>query len=67
MHEQDIFYANRKRRPPSVQLFEFAMNKVRRIAVLEARSDSPVSPDGVSILYEVRERETDLMLVENFR
>jgi Tol biopolymer transport system component/DNA-binding winged helix-turn-helix (wHTH) protein len=56
--------------PPSVQFMNFANGRVVTIAKLmhEPAWGLSVSPDGLWLLYsEFEERQSDLMLVENFR
>jgi len=66
-----IYFINPEGR--ATQFFNFATRQVTRVAALEkaAHTTLPglaVSPDGCSILFtQMDQRESDIMLVENFR
>jgi Tol biopolymer transport system component len=55
---------------PAIEFFDFATSQVRSIATLEKPTvfGLAVSPDGRWILYtQIDRRDSDIMLVENFR
>jgi Tol biopolymer transport system component len=55
---------------PAIEFFDFATSQVRSIAILEKPTvfGLVVSPDGRWILYtQIDRRDSDIMLVENFR
>ncbi|MHC4539584.1 MAG: serine/threonine protein kinase [Planctomycetota bacterium] len=55
---------------PAIEFFDFATSRVRSIATLEKQTifGLAVSPDGRWILYtQIDRRDSDIMLVENFR
>jgi hypothetical protein len=55
---------------PAIEFFDFATSQVWSIATLEKPSvfGLAVSPDGRGILYtQIDRRDSDIMLVENFR
>jgi Tol biopolymer transport system component len=55
---------------PAIEFFDFATSQVRPIATLEKPTivGLAVSPDGRWILYtQIDRRDSDIMLVENFR
>jgi hypothetical protein len=67
--EDGICYMDQDALSPTIDFFHFDTGKVSRIAVLEDRQYGlgfSVSPDRRWILYRMSERNTDIMLVENF-
>ena len=72
--DNGIYFANLKATPyPTIDFFDFATGRTRRVAVIEKELQlvSPsiaVSPDGRWILHAKVDRfESDIMLMENFR
>ena len=69
-----IYFVNTKSRPrPTIEFFNFATGQTTRIAAIENELELvlpslAISPDGRKILYvQVDRRESDIMLMENFR
>ena len=69
-----FYFLNSKASPrPAIEFFNFATGRTTQIASVEKDFDSrvpslAVSPDGRWILYvQIDQRESDIMLVENFR
>ncbi|HSE33174.1 MAG TPA: LpqB family beta-propeller domain-containing protein [Pyrinomonadaceae bacterium] len=69
-----IYFVNTKARPrPTIEFFNFATGQTTRITAIEKELELvfpslSISPDGRKILYvQVDRRESDIMLMENFR
>jgi len=69
-----IYFVNTKARPlPTIEFFNFATGRTTQIAAIEKDLELvipslAISPDGRKILYvQVDRRESDIMLMENFR
>jgi eukaryotic-like serine/threonine-protein kinase len=69
-----IYFVNTKARPlPTIEFFNFATGRTTQSAAIEKDLDLvipalAISPDGRKILYvQVDHRESDIMLMENFR
>jgi len=67
--ETGICYLNLQSDTPTVEFLKFDSGEVRRVAEVEGASmwGFGVSPDGRWVVYQRQERESDIMLVENFR
>ncbi|MCW8984794.1 MAG: protein kinase, partial [Thermoanaerobaculales bacterium] len=67
--ESGICYLNLQSDIPTVEFLDFASGEVRQVAEVQGASmwGFAVSPDGRWVLYQRQERESDIMLVENFR
>ena len=69
-----IYFVNTKAKPrPTIEFFNFATGQTTQIAAIEKELELvlpslAISPDGRKILYvQVDRRESDIMLMENFR
>jgi len=64
-----ICYLNLQSDTPTVEFLEVPSGEVRQVAEVEGAVmwGFGVSPDGRWIVYQRQERESDIMLVENFR
>jgi len=69
-----IYFVNTKARPlPTIEFFNFATGRTTQIAAIEKDLELvipslAISPDGRKVLYvQVDRRESDIMLMENFR
>ena len=64
-----ICYLNLHLDIPVVEFLDFASGEVRQVAEVEGASmwGFGASPDGQWVIYQRQERESDIMLVENFR
>jgi len=67
--EDGICYLNFEPEPPTIEFLDFASGEARQVAEVEGASifGFAVSPDGRWVVYHRQERESDIMLVENFR
>jgi Tol biopolymer transport system component len=67
--DEGICYLNRESDPPTVEFLEFSSGELRRVAEVEGAGmfGFGASPDGQWVLYQRREYESDIILVENFR
>jgi Tol biopolymer transport system component len=67
--DDGICYLNLQSDTPTVEFLDFASGEVRQVAEVEGANmwGFAVSPDGRWVVYQRQKRESDIMLVENFR
>jgi hypothetical protein len=71
LHGNGIYFIDATSPKPVISLFDFATQTISRIATVEKAlyhgiPAFDVSPDARTILFAQVEKETDIMLVENF-